>query len=283
MDYIKAEQMGNDVIISGLMSFSLDDILDCGQCFRWEKLEAGCWRGLVYGRCRTLRQENDALTFYDVDMDEFNEIWYDYFDFRRDYGEVRKTLYQDTAMRRAVDFTPGMRVLRQEPWEALCSFILSQNNNIKRIRGLVLRLCEAFGDPVEGGFAFPAPERLAALSEDGLAPVRCGFRAGYVLDAARKVSSGEVDFAEINRMPLETASRELQKIRGVGPKVAACALLYGFGRADSVPVDVWIDRALKEFYPDGIPAEIAGIAGLGQQYLFHYIRNRSDESVAVSK
>lgn len=274
MDYIKVEQLGNDTVISGLADFDLDDILDCGQCFRWEKLETGAWRGLVRGCCRTVKQEKDTLVFCDVGMDEFNAIWYDYFDFGRDYGKVREILSKDDTMRRALEFTPGMRVLRQEPWEALCSFILSQNNNIKRIRGLVARLCENFGEPVPGGFAFPSPECIASLSEDELLPVRCGFRAGYVLDAARKVSSGAVDFSAIDKLPLQEAGLELQKIRGVGPKVAACALLYGFDRVESVPVDVWIDRALKEFYPDGMPAQIAGIAGIGQQYLFHYIRNR---------
>lgn len=272
MDYIKAERQGVHLEVSGLRHFCLDDILDCGQCFRWGKLEPGYWRGTVRGRTRTLRQESGLLTFYDTGMDEFEEIWYDYFDFGRDYGEVKRRLAADGAMARAVEFTPGMRVLRQEPWEALCSFILSQNNNIKRIKGIVARLCETFGDDVGGGFAFPPPESLARLEPEDLSPLRCGFRAGYVLDAARRVSSGEIDFEELAVLPLSEAAAVLQTIRGVGPKVAACALLYGLGRTDSVPVDVWIGRAMTAFYPNGMPEDIADIAGLGQQYLFHYCR-----------
>lgn len=276
MDYIKAEQSGADTVISGVKNFCLDDILDCGQCFRWDKLDEGLWRGIVAGKCRTIRQEGQTLTFYNVSVGEFDSVWYGYFDFARDYTEVKRVLSQDAAMRRAIEFTPGMRVLRQEPWEALCSFILSQNNNIKRIRGLVLRLCESFGEPCDGGFAFPPPERLASLSVEDLSPVRCGFRAGYILDAAKRVSSGEIDLPSLYSMELAQASGELQKIRGVGPKVAACALLYGLGHADSLPVDVWIDRAMNTFYPNGIPEEISGVAGLGQQFLFHYIRNDAE-------
>lgn len=276
MDYIRAVESGNNVVVDGVRHFCLGDILDCGQCFRWDELEPGCWRGTVQGRVRTLRQEGERLTFFDTSLKEFDEVWYDYFDFGRDYGEVKRRLSEDATMRRAVEFTPGMRVLLQEPWEALCSFILSQNNNIKRIRGIVARLCETLGDEVEGGFGFPTAERLAHLEQEDLAPLRCGFRAGYILDAARRVSSGGIDFAALASAPLSEASGMLRGIRGVGPKVAACALLYGLGRADSVPVDVWIDRALKSFYPRGMPEEIADIAGLGQQYLFHYVRNCSE-------
>lgn len=273
MDYIQINRQGADTVVTGARDFCLDDILGCGQCFRWEQLEPGKWKGIVAGRCRTVAQDGSALTFFGTDISEFQEIWYDYFDFGRDYGAVKALLCADEAMRRAVEFTPGMRVLRQEPWEALCSFILSQNNNIKRIRGLVERLCENFGEPVDGGFAFPAAQRLAGLSLEALAPVRCGFRAKYILDAAQKVASGEVDLSKLYTLPVDEACRTLQTINGVGPKVARCALLYGFGRAQCVPVDVWIDRALKAFYPDGMPAGIESVAGLGQQYLFHYVRH----------
>lgn len=276
MDYISVKEQGGDVVVAGLKNFYLDDILDCGQCFRWDKLEEGVFRGTAFGLCRTLRQQGDTLVIHGSTIEEFDNVWYGYFDFCRDYSEVVQRLRTDETMRRASEFTPGMRVLRQEPWEALCSFILSQNNNIKRIRGLVLRLCENFGEKTDGGYAFPTAEKLAALSPEDLAPVRCGFRAGYVIDAARRVSSGELDFEKIKMLPICEASMELQKIRGVGPKVASCALLYGLGRAESLPVDVWIDRALRAFYPDGIPESISDIAGIGQQYLFHYVRNEKN-------
>lgn len=274
MDYIKATEKNHNVIISEVKNFCLDDILGCGQCFRWEQLAAGHWRGIVRGLCRTVRQEGATLVLENTSLAEFDAVWYDYFDFSRDYGEVKRVLSQDSAMGRAIAFTPGMRVLRQEPWEALCSFILSQNNNIKRIRGLVSRLCEGFGEAIEGGYAFPTAARLAALDVEALALVRSGFRAGYLIAAAKAVEDG-LDLDALRTLPLDEARAELVKIRGVGPKVAACALLYGLGRADSIPVDVWIDRALTEYYPNGIPDEIADVAGLGQQYLFHFMRNKS--------
>lgn len=267
------EPCGNDIVITGLKNFCLDDILDCGQCFRWDKLEAGVFRGVAFGLCRTVRQEGGRLVIYASTIEEFDAVWHEYFDFGRDYSAIVERLCGDAAMRKAVEFTPGMRVLRQEPWETLCSFILSQNNNIKRIRGLVSRLCENFGEKIDGGYAFPTAEKLAALSPEDLAPVRCGFRAGYVIDAARRVNGGEIDFEKIRRLPVREAGAELQKIHGVGPKVASCALLCGLGRAESLPVDVWIDRAIKAFYPEGMPESIADIAGIGQQYLFHYVRN----------
>lgn len=274
MDYIKISQENNNVIVSGVQNFCLDDILDCGQCFRWEKLAVGYWRGIAHGLCLTVRQEGATIIFEDTSLAVFDSVWYDYFDFGRDYGEVKRILSQDAAMRAAIEFTPGMRVLRQEPWEALCSFILSQNNNIKRIRGLVSRLCEGFGEKIEGGYAFPSAKKLAGLAEEDLAPVRSGFRAGYVIAAAKTVESG-LQLEALREAPISEARLALMQIRGVGPKVAACALLYGLGREDSIPVDVWINRALSTYYPDGVPECIAEVAGLGQQYLFHYMRNKA--------
>jgi N-glycosylase/DNA lyase len=274
LDYRDVQKDSRGVAVTGLRRFSLDEILGCGQCFRWDMREPGRWRGVARGLAREIEQEGESLKIIGADIAEFHEVWHGYFDFGRDYGELCAKLSKDPAMRRAVEFTPGMRVLRQEPWEALCTFIISQNNNIKRIKGIVARLCELFGEEIEGGHAFPAPEKLAALDEKALEPLRCGFRAGYILDAARKVSSGETDLGRIAALNAEEAALELQKIRGVGPKVAACALLYGFARADTIPVDVWIKRALAEFYPKGMPPELKEIQGLGQQYLFHYMRNR---------
>jgi N-glycosylase/DNA lyase len=274
LDYRAVQKDDLGVTVTGLSRFKLDDILGCGQCFRWDMLAPGHWRGTAHRLTRELVQKDDSLAMIGAGLAEFHEVWHDYFDFGRDYNELCERLAKDPAMRRAVEFTPGMRVLRQEPWEALCSFIISQNNNIKRIKGIVARLCALFGEEIAGGHAFPAPEKLAALEIKDLEPLKCGFRASYILDAARKVSTGELDFERIRALSVQEAALELQKIRGVGPKVAACALLYGFARADTIPVDVWIKRALAEFYPNGMPPELREIQGLGQQYLFHYMRNR---------
>lgn len=173
---------------------------------------------------------------------------------------------------------PGAsRVLRQDRWEALCSFIISQNNNIKRIRGIVETLCNTWGEPLPGRrSSFPGPEVLASLTEEDLQPLRSGFRAKYILDAARKTASGEVDLDHVASLPTEEAAAELCRIRGVGIKVAHCALLYGFHRIECLPVDVWMKRVMSTMYPQGLPEELLPYAGIAQQYLFHYSRSHPE-------
>ena len=257
-----------------LPGFDLARTLDCGQAFRWEQRPGGAFHGVAFGHALTVRQEGDALLFF-CEEQSFRDIWVPYFDLSRDYQALCRQFCEDPVMRAAIAACPGIRILRQEPWEALCSFILSQNNHIPRIKGIIRRLCEAFGSPLgEGDFAFPPPERLAGCSASSLAPLRAGFRAGYLLDAAEKVASGAVDLGGLSSLPLEQARLALQKIRGVGPKVAECTLLYGFGRMDAFPMDVWMKRVVAECYPNGLPACILGHQGIAQQYLFDWRRSR---------
>lgn len=256
-------------------NFDLARTLDCGQAFRWSRLENSAFHGVAFGRPLTIRQEG-ARVFFSCSQEEFDQIWFSYFDLGRDYGALCERFRADTVMRQALDTCPGIRILQQEPWEALCSFIISQNNHIPRIKGIIGRLCEAFGEPLgSGDFTFPSPERLAALDVSALAPLRAGFRAGYLLDAAQKIAAGEVSLEALLTLPLEQARASLQKIRGVGPKVAECALLYGCGRMDAFPLDVWMKRVMAECYPQGLPACIQGNEGIAQQYLFEWRRKRS--------
>lgn len=259
-----------------LPRFDLARTLDCGQAFRWEPLADGAFHGVAFGRALTVRQEGNTLLFSCGEA-EFTQVWRPYFDLDRDYDTLLDAFRADAVMREAIEASPGIRILRQEPWEALCSFILSQNNRIPRIKGIIRRLCEAFGEDLGGGdSAFPAPERLAGLNAADLAPLRAGFRAGYLLDAAQKVASGAVRLPALSTLPLEQARAELQNIRGVGPKVAECALLYGCGRMDAFPMDVWMKRVLEECYPQGLPACILGSRGIAQQYLFDWRRTRKN-------
>lgn len=253
--------------------FDPDVTFDCGQCFRWNRQEDGSWHGVAYGYALTVRRDGGKLIIEGTDEKAFDGIFRRYFDLDRDYDEIRSRLCADPVLAAAIEFAPGIRVLRQEPWETLCSFIISQNNNIPRIKGIVSRLCENFGDKIaDGEYAFPPAERLAGLSEEDLAPLRSGFRAKYILDAARRVADGEIDFDALSSLPLERARKMLMTIKGVGPKVADCALLFGCGRLDAFPVDVWIKRVLARFYPDGFPKEFIDYGGIAQQFLFHYAR-----------
>jgi N-glycosylase/DNA lyase len=175
-------------------------------------------------------------------------------------------------LKSAAECAKGVVILRQEPWETLFSFIISQNNNIPRIKGIVERLCEAFGDGETGQKTFPSAETLSKLTVEDLAPLRSGFRAKYIVDAAQKVANGTVDFDAIEKNPIEFGREELQKINGVGAKVAECTLLYGFHKVEAFPIDVWVKRIMAEMYPDGLPECTKGTEGIAQQYLFHWRR-----------
>ncbi len=251
--------------------FSLRDTFTCGQCFRFAEY-GGRWRGVVGGQAVSVYIEDGRLCVGgDVPLDE--TAFFDYFDLAADYEEYKERLSAaHPFLRLACAHAPGIRILRQDAWEALISFIVSQNNNIPRITGIIERLCALFGQPRGDSFAFPPPQALAGLEAEALAPIRAGFRASYLLDAARLVSGGEVDLGRVRTAPLAEAREELRRIRGVGVKVSECALLYGFHRLSAFPVDVWMARAMAQFLPERLPGEVSDIAGVAQQYIFHYAR-----------
>ena len=244
----------------------------CGQCFRWSEEENGGFTGIAGGRKITLTQDGNRVTLHGIDERDI-PFWENYFDLKTDYSAYADTLSVDEMLRRACEFSPGIRILRQEPFETLISFIISQNNNIPRIAGIIGRLCETFGEKLRGGYAFPTARQLAGITSDDLAPLRAGFRARYICDAVNKVNSGEVDFGEIDALPLVPARERLKTIVGVGDKVADCVLLFAFHKTDAFPRDVWVKRIMAEFYPQGLPECTRGIEGIAQQYLFDYVRN----------
>ena len=251
--------------------FSLPLCLDCGQAFRWEQ-QNNTFCGVAFGKYLKIEETDSELIFYNTDKADFEKIWKPYFDLDTDYRQIVST-YDEENLVKAVTEYSGIRILRQEPWEALCSFIISQNNNIPRIKGIVSRLCEKFGENIGGGFTFPSAESLAYLTPEDLSPLRAGFRAKYIIDAARKVTDGTVDFQKIDESPIEFGREELIKIKGVGAKVAECTPLYGFHKLSAFPVDVWVKRIMAEMYPNGLPDCMKGTEGIAQQYLFHYRRN----------
>lgn len=263
------------IVLSGAFPLDAALTLDCGQSFRWKSDDGKIWHGVAFEKSVEVYTENDNLVILGDVSNGDEALWREYFDLDTDYASICEKLCKDKWLSKAITAYPGIRILKQEPWEALCSFIISQNNNIPRIKGIISRLCENLGEDLgEGDFAFPAPEKILEAGEAGLAPLRAGFRTKYILDAAEKVADGTVDFDRIEKMNDEEASLELQKIKGVGAKVAACTLLYGFGRVDCLPVDVWVKRILAETYPDGLPECTEGVRGIAQQYLFHWRRNK---------
>lgn len=262
------------LVLNGASPLNIALTLDCGQSFRWYEKEENLWHGVAFEKSVDVSLENDALIIYGDVSDGDSELWRSYFDLDTDYSSICQNLCADKWLLKAITAYPGIRILKQDPWEALCSFIISQNNNIPRIKGIIERLCTQFGTELPNGdYTFPSAERIAKESVESLAPLRAGFRAKYIIDAACKVARGEIDFDKISNMPIEDARAELQKISGVGPKVAECALLYGFGKKEAFPVDVWVRRIMAELYPEGLPECTLGVEGIAQQYLFHWRRN----------
>lgn len=270
----EVEKAANCLSIPLSTFFDLEQTLDCGQVFRWGKQPGGCfWITAGKNTCE-ISQFQNSLYFYGVSLETFETFWKPYFDLDRDYEGICQILSQDPVLARAIAYAPGIRILRQDPWEALCSFIISQNNNIPRIKGILSRLCQGWGMPLGNGYyAFPGPETLAACTPESLGDLRAGFRARYLIDAAQKVASGIVDLQALYHLPLEEARTHLRRIVGVGPKVAECTLLYGCGRMECFPVDVWISRAMERLFPHGLPELAVPWAGIAQQYIFHYIRH----------
>lgn len=250
--------------------FDLKQTFGCGQCFRWKELENGSFSAIVAGKRVTARQVSGDIIIESAHTRKFLER---YFDLGTDYGEFKKRFSADPALKAACERSPGIRILRQEPFETLISFIISQNNNIPRISGIIDRLCENFGEETDGGYSFPTAKRLSGITPDDLAPLRAGFRARYMADAVSRVNSGEVSFSEIETLPLEPARERLKRIVGVGDKVADCVLLFAFHKLDAFPKDVWVKRLMSEFYPNGLPECTKGAEGVAQQYLFDYVRN----------
>lgn len=270
------KKSGENILVN-VPCFDIGLTLDCGQAFRWSEGDGGCWHGIAYSKPLTLRQTSEGVEFIGTSEEDFEKIWIPYFDLECNYDELCERFKSDSQLEKAVSECYGIRLLRQEPWEALCSFIISQNNNIPRIKGIVDRLCRLLGEHLGGDdYAFPSPEKVAAAGVDGLAPIRAGFRAKYIIDAAKKVADGEIDFERIlsPETSIDEGRDELIKIKGVGEKVAQCTLLYGCGKVDAFPIDVWVKRILAEDYPDGLPECINGVRGIAQQYLFHWKRTK---------
>jgi len=277
----------NTVTLNGVKDFSLAHTFLCGQCFRWNENDDGSFSGVANGRVIKISAVNDNITLYNTNLQEFNEIWSNYFDFSRNYDEIKKELSKDEIMKRATAYGWGIRILQQDLWETLISFIISQSNNIPRIKQIIERLCESYGDRIfmdgKAYYTFPSYERLKGCVAEDLAHLRAGYRAKYIADAVYKVNSGDVDLSLIKTLPLYEAKQSLMNINGIGHKVADCVLLFGAGRFGVFPVDTWIEKAMRGLYPCVCENEknirTAGenifgrYCGLAQQYLFYYARD----------
>ena len=269
----KTEYINDKIIIKNATNFDLAQTLDCGQAFRWSEDENGVWHGIANGKYIEIYKDNSDIVILNSSKEDFESFWYNYFDLDCDYGKIIENLSSDSILKSACDYGSGIRILRQEPWEALCSFIISQNNNIPRIKGIIERLCENFGEKIGNTFSFPDAKRISTLTVEDLAILKCGFRARYILDAAKKVANNQIDFEALKCADTDTARSALMTITGVGPKVADCTLLFGLYRIDAFPKDVWIKRAMEVLFPNGLPECARDCPGIVQQYIFYYSRS----------
>ena len=264
----------NGISVVGREFFDVADTLGCGQTFRFRSDGDGYVVRTADASCR-VRQTADGARIDTDDPDRF----YRYFALDEDYGEYYGRLRAFPELEKASEAGKGIRLLRQDPFEMIISFIISANNNIPRIKGIVERLCERAGRrTADGGYAFPTREELLTLSVADYSALGAGYRDSYLYEAARTVTDGFL--SELAALPTAEARKKLLTVKGVGPNVADCILLFGLGRGDCFPVDTWMKQALGTQELD-TPAKICAhftarygmLSGLAQQYIFHYARN----------
>ncbi len=269
---MKISKTPSGISLKYVNNFDLSQTFDCGQCFRWEKIN-NKYCGIAQGKNITISRDNDEILIENVTLSDFENFWFDYFDLGTDYKKIGENLARrDPTVAKAYECYSGIRILKQDPWETLCSFIISQNNNIPRIKKIISSLCFHFGEKLNKNFSFPSAEKISALDLNDLTPIKSGFRAKYILDAARKVASKEINLEILSAYPIDNARNLLMKIKGVGPKVADCVLLFGLHKLEAFPMDVWMKRVMKVFFSEKSPKMFGPYAGVAQQYLYHYSR-----------
>lgn len=285
---MKITETENGLILENVRDFDAKHIFECGQCFRWAKEEDGSYTGTAFGKVLNVRSDYDKETVIleNTNREEFQDIWYDYFDLGRDYGVIKEKLSRDTVLDMAIKYGRGIRILNQEPWEILISYIISANNSIPMIARSIGLLSEMYGKKLsykgKAYYAFPTCSELQSAGIEELSSCRAGFRCKYIYQAVGMVNSGEINLREIASMGIGDARKELMRIPGVGPKVADCIMLFSMKKHKSYPVDVWVKRVTEYFFlgRDVKMKEIqrfaeekfGDLAGFAQEYLFYYAR-----------
>lgn len=271
---MKFTKISNDLLLTECNNFDPFVSCECGQCFRFERINDDEYELYACGRVLTVKKSGQGWLFCNISEEEFRKSFISYFDLERDYSQIINSFAYDENIARAAKAGSGIRIFRQDGWETLISFIISANNNIPRIKKIINSLCRLLGEERNGYYSFPTPEKIAEAGIEGLAPIKAGFRAKYIYDAACKVATGEVSLEHVKVCGYANALAELKKIKGVGDKVANCVLLFGFGYYEAFPIDVWVKRVIEKYYGEGFDPTLLGKhAGIAQQYLFYYERN----------
>lgn len=271
----------NTIKLYDAESFHIEQILECGQCFRFYKIKENNYRIIAMGRILYIEQMGNNITFYPCTEEDFKNIWIKYLDLDTDYNDMKVILSKDTILDKAINHAPGIRILNQETWECLISFIISQNNRIPRIKQIIENISTKYGDLIEGDlYAFPTVEQLSKATEEDLKLCKSGFRAKYIVDACHIVNTGTLVLESFDGMTTLELREKLMQIKGVGPKVSDCVLLFSQNRKEVFPTDVWIIKVMQHFYFEREVSikeihqyaydNFGDKAGIAQQYLFYY-------------
>lgn len=284
------------VIVRNVEHLDVHKTFDCGQSFRFERVENSAheceYSGVAFGKLVSFAQDGDTLYVYNSDMEDFKNIWARFLCLDMDYSRVSEEIVRvgrGSVLEQAEKYGRGIRILRQDAFEAVISFIVSQNNNIPRIKKIIENMSAAYGEKIDvcesmrthisensSLCAFPTPERLASLCEQDLRELKMGFRAAYIVDAVKKLKGGELDLEELALLPTQECIEALCTVKGIGVKVASCAALFGMAKYDAFPIDVWIKRVAGKYFADEdepfCAARFGEYAGIAQQYLFYYER-----------
>ena len=303
------ENVNGNTVITEIKDFNLAQTLECGQCFHFQRIDKGttqktksasnddinsAYALTAFGKLLFLTQENDVFTFYNTSQEDINKIWIPYFDLDRDYGAIKESIAKASPeLSEAIEDNSGIRLLNQEFFETLMSFIISQNNQIPRIKKLVGDISDKWGNslnintssygPIEMT-SFPEAEALRDVTEEDYFNIKTGFRAKYLKDAVEKILDGSIDGEILKGLSSFDCEKSLKSIKGVGPKVANCIMLFSLGKRDAFPIDVWMKRIMEKIYFKGEDtkkekiSELAfekfgSLGGYAQQYLFAYARN----------
>ena len=283
--------MGNtNYVLKDVEDFDVAQTLECGQCFHFKKIDENEYGVVAFGKLLHIKQDNNSVIFYDTTQAEYETIWEKYFDLDRDYAEIKKSLLKkDNKLKQAIDTMSGVRILRQDFFEILISFIISQNKQIPHIKQIVATISRNYGDYLgkigeEEFFGFPSCERMLDITLEDLKECKTGFRAPYIMDAVSKVCDKTIDESILREADISTCLEILQQIKGVGEKIGNCVMLFGLEKREAFPIDVWIKRIMEFMYFDREASkdEIAAFSkerfgkygGYAQQYLFYYGREK---------
>lgn len=307
MDFKNVVFEEDKAIITGVKNFDIKQILECGQCFRWDKISDTNYIIVANSRVIEITQEGDEVTIYNTNEEDFKEIWLNYFDLETNYDEIKEALAQDDILKASIEFGYGIRILNQNTFEMLISFIISARNSIPSIKKTVKKICEKYGEKIVYRnieyYTFPTPEQIKGCTLEEIQETGASFRSKYIVDTVEKVNfalktkedfesnpenydekpeSLEYDLDYIMSLDDDECHVALQKFMGVGAKVADCVMLFSMGKKSAFPVDIWIKRAMIYFYvaPDvTLPKmrifarnKFGKYSGMAQQYLFYYAR-----------